>query len=197
MSAAFVFLCLSLLHLSQSVALDCRQLSQPVDHISPQDLEGRWTIVAGGLNSTASLERFKRRNSALMNYKAINSTSLHFMRNDAFNKSCQYIDFVVTLEGSGFTFAKLNLTATFLKTSCQDCKVIHFENPDKSRLAMYLISRKRAVDQAEKDEFTAQVGCLQMSYVEHMDPTKELCEREVSDGTTSQGNPVRDGGQSA
>lgn len=196
MLAAFVILCLGLLHLSKSAAPDCQQLARPLDQVSPEDLEGKWTIVAGGLNNTASLERFKRRDSALMNYKAINGTSTHFMRNDAFNESCHFIDFVITLEGSGFTFPKLNLTVTFLHRLCPDCMSIHFDNPDKSRLAVYLISRRREVEQAEMEEFRAQMGCLHMSYVAFMDPTKKLCQRDDSHKTNTQENPV-DGGQSA
>lgn len=186
MLAAFVILCLGLLHLSQSAAPDCQQLVQPLDHVLPQDLEGEWHLVAGGLNSTSALERFKRRDSAIINWKTINGTSMHFMRNDGFSESCQYIDLVITLEGSGFRLPKLNLTVIFMHTTCPDCLVIYFEKEDKSPVPLYLISRRREMKNDEIDEFTAQVGCLHMFYVELMDPTKKLCERDVRNGTTTQ-----------
>lgn len=194
MLAAFVILCLGFLHLSQSSPPDCQELVRPLDHVLPQDLEGKWTLVAGGLNSTSALERFKRRDSALITCKTINGTSMRFMRNDGLNESCHFVDIVITLEGSGFRLP--NLTVIFLHTTCPDCLVIHFDKDDKSQTPLYLISRRREMSDAEIDEFRAQVQCLRLSKMELMDPTKKLCERDVSDKATTQEVTV-EGGHSA
>uniref|UniRef100_A0A3B3ZDQ2 Apolipoprotein M n=1 Tax=Periophthalmus magnuspinnatus TaxID=409849 RepID=A0A3B3ZDQ2_9GOBI len=180
----FVIFFLGSLHHGQTAPPNCRELVRPLDHALPQDVEGKWTLVAGGLNNTALLERFKTRHSAFMKFVAINSTRMHFSRASLVNESCHYSKSDITLTGSGFEYAEFNITMIFLRTTCPDCLVILFEKRDGGTVPLYLFSRRREVDADELEEFKTQVECLKMPHVAVMDPTKELCPEQYGEEPT-------------
>lgn len=56
---------------------------------------------------------------------------------------------------------------------------------------LYLLSRRRRLEQKEMEEFKAQVNCLQLPSPAVMDPSEELCpERQEQQGTNSTINSV-------
>ena len=173
-----VILFLGLLHHSQSAPPNCQDVLKPLDHILPQDLEGNWTLVAGGLNSTKALDRFKSSDSVLMTFASLNGTSMHFSRAYSFNESCQYTNSIITLRGNGFEYSQFNTTVSFIHSACPDCLVIHFERGDGTPMPLYLFSKRRDVDKDEMEEFKMQVLCLKMSHMAEKDPTKELCPKQ-------------------
>lgn len=181
---ACTFLLLSLVQHSQSTPPECEELLRPFDHILPQDLEGKWALVATGLNGTSASESFKQRDSAIVNFVSINGTNMFFTRVFGFNESCQYYRAEITLGGSGFFFSQFNLTVIFMHTSCPDCLVMHFDNQAKTPMPLYLFSRGREVEQSEMEEFKAQVECMKMSHVVVMEPSKKLCPEQSPDITT-------------
>uniref|UniRef100_A0A4W6FTU8 Uncharacterized protein n=1 Tax=Lates calcarifer TaxID=8187 RepID=A0A4W6FTU8_LATCA len=157
------------------IALLCLSL-QPLDQLDHHQLEGSWVLVAAGLRDPAHLEHFKTRDSAIIKFASASEPSkISFTRIFGFNDSCHYLLSNITLEGSSFSFEKINITVTFLYTSCPDCVVMRFDNESKEPLRVYLFSKRREVEQKEMEEFGAQVACLNMLPPERMDPTKELC----------------------
>lgn len=185
MLITYIVLFLSLVLVSQSAPAlpPCEELLRPFDHILPQDLEGKWVLVAAGLNSTSEMERFKRRDSATLNFASTNGTDMFFTRVFGFNDTCQYFQSAITVGGSGFFFSHINITVIFMHTTCPDCLVMHFDSKDKTPVPLYLLSHRREVEHTEMEEFKAQVECLKKSHVVMMDPTKVLCPEE-STGTT-------------
>ncbi|KAK7929960.1 hypothetical protein WMY93_006355 [Mugilogobius chulae] len=163
---------------NQTAPPSCQELLKPLDHILPQDLEGKWTLVAGGMNNTAAFEYFKQRDSLLMNFFTVSGMSLNFTKVSGFNESCQYVDAHVTLSGSGFLYHQYNIT--LMHSTCPDCLVVHYQKQDQKPMRLDLFSRRREVDQDEMEEFKAQVECMKLSYVAVLDPTKKLCPEQIN-----------------
>ncbi|XP_074486556.1 uncharacterized protein LOC141764831 [Sebastes fasciatus] len=181
-----------LMSVSHSAPLSCEDLVRPLDQLDPHHLEGRWALVAGSLGNPEHLESFKRRNSSTINFSnaGANSTILYTPNVD-FGGKCVYHTYNISLEGSTFTFDvrdPVNLTVTFLRTSCPDCLPMRFDDSEsKKPLRLFLFSRRRELEQKEMEEYGAQVECLNMLPPAVMDPNKELCpEQSVSDPAAAQ-----------
>lgn len=174
---AITLLCL--VALSHSAPLACEDVARPVDQLDPRFLAGSWVLVAGAMKDQAHEEKFKTRESASVHFPS-ETPITSFSRSFYLNESCQHMESNITVEGSGFSFDQLtNITVTFLHTSCQDCMVMRFDDGTKKTLRMYLFSKRRAVEEKEMEEFTAQAKCMNMLPPVVMDPTKELCPEKV------------------
>ena len=186
MFTVYVITLFCLVAVSHSAPLACEDLVRPLAQLDPDHLEGRWAMVAGGLSDPAHLEFFKRRNSSSINFFTAGATSnvVYTPSVDAGGK-CHYHSYNITLEGSVLSFDvrdQVNLTVTFLRTSCPDCVVMRFDNEAKKVVRLFLFSRRRQLEQKEMEEITAQVECLNMLPPAMMDPNKKLCpEQSVSD----------------
>uniref|UniRef100_A0A673CZW0 Apolipoprotein M n=1 Tax=Sphaeramia orbicularis TaxID=375764 RepID=A0A673CZW0_9TELE len=182
-TCALVLLCL--IPLSCSAPLTCEDLVRPLDHLDPHHLEGRWALVAGGLSDPGLQEFFKRRNSSSINFSSAHAaSSFSYTPSVDAGGKCHYKSYNISLEGSVLTFDVLdqvNLTVTFLFTSCPDCLVMRYDNISGKTERVFLFSRRRKVDLDEMEEFRAQAECLKMLPPAVMDHTKELCPEQNSD----------------
>ncbi|KAI3352462.1 hypothetical protein L3Q82_005416 [Scortum barcoo] len=179
MFAACVIALLCLASMIHSAPQDCQDVIQPLDQLDPDHLEGRWPLVAGSLSDPAHLEFFRNRNSSSITFSNASATSnIVYTPSVSAGGKCFYKSYNVSLEGSTLTFDvrdQVNLTLTFLHTSCPDCLVMRFDNESKKVLRLWLFSRRREVKQREMEEFKAQVECLNMPPPVVLDPAKELC----------------------
>ncbi len=155
MFAVCVITLLSLATVSHSAPLPCEELVQPLDQLHLHHLEGRRALIAASLSDPSHLEKFKSRDSAGINF-ANDTSQISFTGAYGFRDSCQYLHTNVTLEGSSFTFGHMNITVTFLHTSCQDCVVMRFDNKLKELQRLYLFSKRREVGQEEISFFFKQ-----------------------------------------
>ncbi|XP_070827689.1 uncharacterized protein [Chaetodon trifascialis] len=175
---------------SHSAPLACEDSVRPLDQLDRRRLEGRWALVAGSLSDPAQFEFFKRRNSSSINFSSTSATSnVFYTPSVSAGGKCHFKTYNVSLEGSVLTFDALdqiNLTLTFLHSSCQDCVLIRFDNESKKPVRLLLFSRRREVEQKEMEEFNAQVQCLNMPPPAVMDPTKELCPEETTSDPAAQ-----------
>uniref|UniRef100_A0A668APW8 Uncharacterized protein n=1 Tax=Myripristis murdjan TaxID=586833 RepID=A0A668APW8_9TELE len=169
---------------SHSAPLSCEELVRPLDQLEPHHLEGRWDFIASSISNITFLEIFKRRDSAAVDFINHNGTSTaSFIRNRRHGEKCYYHSNNMSFEGSTFTFddeSPANLTGTFLHTSCPDCLLMHFDVQSKTRLHLYLVSRRRELELKEMEEFKAQLECLKLPPPVVLDPTKELCPEQTS-----------------
>uniref|UniRef100_A0A673D1B9 Apolipoprotein M n=1 Tax=Sphaeramia orbicularis TaxID=375764 RepID=A0A673D1B9_9TELE len=179
---ALVLLCL--IPLSASAPLTCEDLTRPLDHLDRHHLEGQWVLVASSFKAQEHEERFKDRNSATIYFaNASDTSSMSFTRVFRFNESCQYFNTNVSVEGSGFNIEQLNITISFMYTSCPDCLVMRFYSASKRNLPVNLLSRRVEVEQTEMEEFKAQVECLKTLPPVVMDPTQEHCPEQPTGDT--------------
>ncbi|CAK6953447.1 hypothetical protein L3Q82_005416 [Scomber scombrus] len=172
MIAVYIFTLFCLVSVSQPAPLACEYFIQPLDQLDPHHLEGRWVFVADSLSNPAHLEDFKQ------TAPADGTSNITYTPSVDAGGKCHYQSYNVSLEGSILTFNEqdqLNLTVTFLYTSCPDCVVMRFDTKSKELQRLLLFSRRREVEQEEKKEFQAQVECLKMPAPVVMDPTKDLC----------------------
>lgn len=182
MFAACAIALLCWVSVSHSAPLACEDVARPLDQLDPRHLAGSWALVAGAMREQAHLEKFKTRESASVHF-ASETPITSFRRSFNINDSCQHLQSNITLEGSGFSFDQLiNITVTFLQTSCPDCMVMRFDDGSKETLRMYLFSRRREVEEKEMEEFTAQAKCMNMLPPVVMDPKKELCPEKAVRG---------------
>ncbi|XP_078021170.1 uncharacterized protein LOC144461736 [Epinephelus lanceolatus] len=183
---------LCLVSVSHSAPLSCEDLLRPLDQLNPHHLKGRWALVAGSLSDPAYLERFKRRNSTSIDFSSFSNatSSVSYTPSVDAGGKCHYHTHNVSVEGSVFTFdvrEQVNLTVTFLRTSCPDCLVMRYDNESKKVERLLLFSRRRELEQKEMEEVNAQMECLSMPPPAIMDPNKELCpEQSVSDSAAAQ-----------
>ncbi|KAM7419058.1 hypothetical protein PAMA_016257 [Pampus argenteus] len=174
---AIAFLCL--MSGSHSAPLECEDLVKALDQLDSRHLEGRWALVSGGFSDPELLELFKHRNSSSINVSFFPGTSdISYTPTVEAGGKCFSQPYNVSVEGSILTFDaqyQINLTVTFIYTSCPDCLVMRYDTETKKVQRLFLFSRRREVEQNEMDEFRAQVKCLKMSPPVVLDPTKELC----------------------
>lgn len=172
-ASAITLLCLVSVSLSAPPA--CEDVARPLDQMDPRHLAGSWALVAGAMKDQAHEEKFKTTDSAGIHFPS-ETPITSFTRSANLNESCQHLQYNITLEGNGFSFDQLiNITVTFLHTSCPDCMVMRFDDGSDNTLRMYLFSRRREVEEKEREEFSAQAKCVNMLPPVVMDPTKELC----------------------
>lgn len=174
MLALSAALLLCWLALSESAPLPCDHLTRPSDRVDVPHLLGRWVLIAGSLSNRTHEERFRKRDTAAIVF-ANDTAGLSIRRHFGFGDTCQTTDSNVTLNGSSITFDNYSSTVTFLRSSCTDCLVAHFDVGSNVSQRLYLFGRGREVTAEEVEEFTAQSGCLGLIPPITMDPAKELC----------------------
>ena len=181
MFAVFATFLLCWMSVSHSAPLACEDLLHPLDQLDPHHFTGRWALVAGSLNHSASMDALRLRDSITMFFSNTSETSdFSYTQVNRFGDQCQHLPYNISIEGSTFTFDvgnRFELTGSFLYTSCPDCVVMRWIVKSKKRhsVDLYLLSRRREVEQKELEEFRTQLKCLDLPTPVVMDPTKELC----------------------
>ncbi|XP_070842874.1 uncharacterized protein [Chaetodon trifascialis] len=191
MSAVYVIALLCLVAASRSSPLVCEKLVHPLDQMDPHRLEGRWALVAGSLSHLPSMEALRLRDSITMYFSNSSETSnFSYTQINRFGDQCQHLPYNISVDGSTFTFDvgnRFELAGAFLSTSCPDCVVMRWVVKSKRRQSVdvYLLSRRREVEQREMEEFRAQLKCYQLPAPVVMDPTKELCPEQPQSQPTA------------
>uniref|UniRef100_A0A3Q3X6Z4 Apolipoprotein M n=1 Tax=Mola mola TaxID=94237 RepID=A0A3Q3X6Z4_MOLML len=172
--AACAFAVICLVPVSHSASVVCEDLVQPLDRPDLLQLEGRWALVAGSLKHALAAETLKGTDSVVID---LNNSS--YTQGSHVGGQCKYHGRNISFESHTLTLKvkNFNFTVTFFHTSCPDCMLLMFDvvSPDYKSVDLYLLSKRRALDQLEMDEFKAQVSCLNMPSPVVMDPTKDLC----------------------
>lgn len=186
---ASVLLCL--LSVSQSAPMVCERLVHPLGQLDPHHFEGGWALVAGSLNHAPSMEALKLRDSITMFFSnSGEAPDFSYTQINRFGDQCQYLRYNITVEGSAFTFNvgnRFNLTGDFLYTSCPDCVVMRWivQSSKRRSMDMYLLSRRREVEQKELEEFRHQLNCYGLPTPVVMDTTKESCPEQPESEPTA------------
>ncbi|XP_072772132.1 uncharacterized protein [Nerophis lumbriciformis] len=170
---------------ANSAPLACDQLVRPSDAVDPRLSSGRWAWVSAGFREPAQLENFKLRDSASIDVLVSPSGNISYTTKIHREGKCHSYLHNVTLEGSTLTYDEremANVTVTFLRTSCADCLVMRFDTGGAAMQA-YLFSRRRVLTEEEKEEFRAQVECLNMPAPAWLHPSKELCPEGAAEST--------------
>ena len=187
MFAVVAIFLLCLMAVSHSAPLTCEDLVRPLDQLDPHDLEGvSWALVAQSLELP-----FKFEGSMTMYFSNTSEASVYsYTQGNRFkDDQCDYLFYNFTIENGTIT-SNLDrfssLTGSFLYTSCPDCLVVRFVVGGGYRVSadVYLLSKRRQLEQTELDEFGAQMKCLNRNPPDVSDPTKELCPKQ----TTSSSN---------
>uniref|UniRef100_A0A3Q1G3E4 Apolipoprotein M n=1 Tax=Acanthochromis polyacanthus TaxID=80966 RepID=A0A3Q1G3E4_9TELE len=192
MFAACAVAILCFVSASHSAPLVCEKLVHPLDELAAHHFEGRWALVAGSLNHPPSMDALRLRDSITIYFSNSTETSTYTQIN-RFGDKCQRLPYNISVEGSTFTFDvgnRFDLSGSFLYTSCPDCMVMRWIVKSRKRhsVDLYLLSRRREVDQKEMEEFRAQLKCYQLPAPVVMDPTEELClEQPESQPTAAAG----------
>lgn len=190
MFAVFAIALLCSLSVSHS-ALVCEKLVHPLAQLDPSHLEGRWALVAGSLNHTTSMDALRLRDSITMYFSnSTEASTISYTQVNRFGDQCQHLPYNISVEGSTFSFDvgdRFELTGSFVYTSCPDCAVMRWIVKSRRRVSsdLYLLSRRRQVEQGEMEEFMAQLKCLQLPAPVVMDPTKELCAEQPENQPTA------------
>ncbi|KAF3852250.1 hypothetical protein F7725_005605 [Dissostichus mawsoni] len=131
---------LCLVAVSHSAPLVCEDVLRPLVGLDNEDVDGKWTLVAGSLNDSAAADDLKRRKSV--------PADLHNSTNTEGNRVgdlCQAVPY--------------NFTWNFYQSTCLDCVLLRLESAPSKSVDMYLLSKRRELDQKEMDDFRAQC-CL-------------------------------------
>lgn len=180
-----------LISVSHSAPPVCEKLVHPLDQLDPRQFEGRLAFVAGSISHQPSMDALRQRDSITVYFSNSSETSnFSYTQINRFGDQCQYLPYNISVEGSAFTFDvgnRFNLNGSFLYTSCPDCIVMRWIVQSKKRLSadLYLLSRRREVEQEEMEEFMAQLRCYQLPTPVVMDPTKELCPKQPQNQPTA------------
>lgn len=180
MLAACAVVLLWLMPVSYSTLLTCEELVRPLNDLDPRHLEGRWALLAGSFSDPAHLKFFKLRDSSSIHFSNTNVTSnVSYTPSVYYGGECHHKTYSVSLDGSTLNFderEQVNLTLTFLFTSCSDCLVMRFDNESKKIERLLLFSKRRAAEPEELEEYRVQARCLNLLPPAVMDPTKKLCQ---------------------
>lgn len=157
--------------------------------MDPRIFQGGLAFVAGSLNHQPSWEALKQRDSITVYFSnSSEASSATYTQINRFGDRCQRLPYNISMEGGAFSFDvgdRFDLEASFRYTSCPDCVVMKWLVNSKKRrsVELYLLSRRRQVEQKEMEEFLAQLWCYGLPPPVVMDPTKELCPREPQNTT--------------
>lgn len=191
MFAVFATVLLCLASMSHSARLACDELVQTVDQLDLHQLQGRWVLVAGSLNHTASMAALGQRDSITIYFSnSSEASTFSYTQINRFGDECQRLSYNVSAEGHIFTFDvgnRFDLSGTLLYTSCPDCVVMLWlvRSRRRTSLDVYLLSRRTAVEQKEMEEFNDQLNCLALPSPVVMDPAKELCAEQPESQPTA------------
>lgn len=180
---AIVIFCL--VSVSHSTPLVCEKLVHPLESVAPLDLEGRWTLVAGSVNHAPSMHGLRLTDSVTMYFSnSSDRSTVVYTQINRFRDHCHQLHSNISLNGSSFSFDvgnRFNLTGSLRYTSCPDCLVVFrvVKSREWHSVDLYLLSRRREVDQREMEEFRAQLNCYQLPVPVVMDPTAELCPEQL------------------
>ncbi|KAM7394100.1 hypothetical protein PAMP_020920 [Pampus punctatissimus] len=183
MFAVFAITLLCSMSVSHS-ALVCEKLVHPLAQLDPHHFASRWALVAGSLNHATSMDALRLRDSITMYFSnSSEASTFSYTQINRFGDQCQHLPYNISVEGSTFTFDvgnRFSLTGAFIYTSCPDCAVMQWVVKSTRRVSvdLYLLSRRRQVEQREMEEFMAQLKCFQLPTPVVMDPTKELCAKQ-------------------
>lgn len=172
---------LCLMSVSHSAPMVCEELTHALDQQEPHHFEGKWSLVAGSLNHLPSMEALRLRDSITMYFSnSSEASTISYTQVNRFGDQCQYLHYNVSVQSSSFTFDvgnRFELVGSFLYTSCPNCLVMRWNvtSPRRQSKDLYLLSRRREVEQKELEEFRAQLKCSQLPEPVVMDSTKELC----------------------
>ncbi|KAM3623401.1 uncharacterized protein V6R79_010717 [Siganus canaliculatus] len=181
---------LCLASMSQAAPLTCEDLVQPLNHLDPHHLEGRWALTAGSVSDSPQQDWFKHKSSITVDFSSTNGTSISITFSMRSVNECYNSSFDIFLEGSTFTFAD-HINTSFTRTSCPDCILMSFDVMSGRQQHFYLFSRRRQVEENELEEFRAQVECLKMPPLAMMDPHTELCPEEAAEKVEGQNHGRR------
>uniref|UniRef100_A0A3P8P0J2 Apolipoprotein M n=1 Tax=Astatotilapia calliptera TaxID=8154 RepID=A0A3P8P0J2_ASTCA len=138
------------------------------------------TSPHSSFSDPAHLKFFKLRDSSSIHFSNTNVTSnVSYTPSVYYGGECHHKTHSVSLDGSMLNFderEQVNLTLTFLFTSCSDCLVMRFDNESKKIERLLLFSKRRAAEPEELEEYRVQARCLNLLPTAVMDPTKELCQ---------------------
>uniref|UniRef100_A0A3Q4HWP9 Apolipoprotein M n=1 Tax=Neolamprologus brichardi TaxID=32507 RepID=A0A3Q4HWP9_NEOBR len=185
---AILLTVLCLVSVSRSAPMACEKLVKPLEQFDFQNGTGRWSLVALSLKDRA-IENALR--SVLDYYSvAVDIQNSSYIRAERVADRCQYHHHDFTLEGHVLTpkMKNVNLTGTLFYTSCADCMVLtmHIKSPTYNTEHVYLLSRRRQLEQKEMEEFSDQVLCLSMPPPVVLDPKTEFCPVETANQQTDQ-----------
>lgn len=202
MFAVFSLALLCLASVSHSAYPVCEKLVEPLDQLDPHHFEGKWAFVAGSLNHPESMEALRLRDSITVFFSNSSETSnFSYTQINRFGDQCQYLPYNISVEGGTFSFdvgKRFELSVDFLYTSCPDCVVMRWAVKSRRRVSldMYLLSRRREVEQEEMEEFRAQLMCYRLPTPVVMDPTKELCPEQPQSRPVTEEGTAQIGGDS-
>ncbi len=177
--------------MGHSASLVCEKLVRPLDRLDPRHLEGRWAFVAGSINHLPSMEALKLRDSITAYFTNSSETSnFSYTQINRFGDRCQHLPYNISFDGSTFSFDvgnRFDLNSSFLFTSCPDCVVMRWVVKSRRRMSedLYLLSRRREVEQELMEEFRAQLRCLELPAPVVMDSTKKLCPEQPESQPTA------------
>lgn len=176
MSAVCAITLLCLMSLSHSAPLDCKDV-QPLDQADPRHYEGTWAMVASNLKIVKPEHPVIPTDSIRIDF--YNSTSTQSNR---YGFWCTSFSSNISIEGPNLQIGQMSTyNGTLFNTSCSDCMILKLvmDTPKHKTVEVCLFSKRREVDQNELKEFRAQVECLNMPTPFVMDPTKELCPKQI------------------
>uniref|UniRef100_A0A672GE11 Apolipoprotein M n=1 Tax=Salarias fasciatus TaxID=181472 RepID=A0A672GE11_SALFA len=172
---ALFFTVLCLIAGSHSASLGCEKLLQPLGQFDSQNILGKLAFVAGSTKDPRGVDDMKTIDSATVYFHK--SWFTHVSR---INDSCQYHPGNTSLDDHHRIVLKLgrfNFTGLFLHAPCPDCAVFSWNiaSFNYTTTNLFLLSKRRELEQEEMEEFRAQVECLDLPPIIVMDPSKELC----------------------
>lgn len=159
---------------SLAAPLACDDLVRPLNQMDPHNLVGTWTVIASSFQMDSAAAALREKDS----YTVFVGNSTYTL---AFSDKgqCHYYLRNMSVEGPVVTskVGNYTLTATFHHTSCADCLLMTYDvdSPSYKSKDVYLIGKRRELDQNEMEEFKAQLECLKIPLLVVTDPTKELC----------------------
>lgn len=175
---SLILLCL--VGASQSAPHVCEQLVRPLGQVQLHHLEGGLAFVAGSVNNSQIMEALKLRGSITAYFSNSSETHLSYTQVNRIAEQCHRRSYNISFQGATFSLegqSRFQLNGTLLHTSCTDCAVMRWvvNSARRQTVDLYLLSRRRKLEQEEMEEFKAQVNCMQLPPPVVMDSSQELC----------------------
>uniref|UniRef100_A0A3B5AQX5 Apolipoprotein M n=1 Tax=Stegastes partitus TaxID=144197 RepID=A0A3B5AQX5_9TELE len=172
----------------------CEVLDRSLDQLDSHQLEGRWTSVA--ISGTLLLAPGEFKVSMTAYFSNSSEPSIHsYTQVNWLDGQCYHKSYTYTIVNGTFT-SKLvnfyNLNRAFLYSSCSDCLVtcMVVERDKRETIDLYLLSKRRELEQKEMEEFVTPAECLKLHPPVFMNHTAGVWSRTAGNRSSSSSNQL-------
>ncbi|XP_033894360.2 uncharacterized protein LOC117423066 [Acipenser ruthenus] len=185
----------SLMALCSSAPLECSDTVKPIAIWNPNEVYGKWFIIAASNDYKPYIDMFKTFRNSWMDLQPVSDSNFTIKQGMLFEKCIWTTEYFTMTNHSGLlTYTMRNNTSGTFMATCPNCLLMSFTSLDGSNVAksFYIFARSRKFEASDLEKFKQQVECLGLPPPVFIDNQEtELCPEEGTSVITSHPEPAK------